>query len=183
MSLEGLFQPFFERRGGGEGNGDASGNRYDFSGFRVADFLGGAADAAEGAEATQGDRLFCCERVGDGFQEGPENPLAFNVWKAKGFGEGAGEVGLRQRLLGLLADVVFNRFGKFAQVRRGFSEYFPDDVVPGEVLFADVFVQGGLGVFVQNRGAASGFRGGDRIGQDGGDGFIKGVEEFIDGAL
>ena len=136
----GCLEPFLQCGGGGEGNGDASGNRYDLTGFWVTDFLGGAADRAEGAEPTKGDRLFCCERVGDGFQEGPENPLAFNVWKAEGLGEGAGEVGLRQRLLGVRSDIILDRLGQFAQIGGGFSEDFADDVLPGEVLFSDVFV-------------------------------------------
>jgi hypothetical protein len=34
------------------------GERYDLSGFRVADFFGGAADGAEGTEATESDRFF-----------------------------------------------------------------------------------------------------------------------------
>lgn len=65
MSLEGLFQPFFECRGGGEGNGDARGNRYDLSGFRVADFLRGAADLAERTEVTERDCRVGRQCLGD----------------------------------------------------------------------------------------------------------------------
>jgi len=69
-----------------------------------------------------------------------EDFLAFDVRKAEGLGEGAGEVGLGQGLLGLFSDVVFNVFGDFTDVRRGFAKDFPEDVVPGEVLLADVFI-------------------------------------------
>ena len=44
---------------GGESN--------NLSGFRVADFLGGAADGVEGTEAAESDRFFSCERLGDVF--------------------------------------------------------------------------------------------------------------------
>ena len=125
---------------GGESN--------NLSGFRVADFLGGAVDGVEGPEAAESDRFFSGERLGDIFQEGAEDSLAFDVRKAEGLGEGAGEVGLGQGLLGFFSDVVFDGFGDFAEVSGGFPKDFSDDVVPGEVLFSDVFVQGGLGVFV-----------------------------------
>ena len=112
----------------------------DLAGFGVADFLGGAAHGAEGTEATEGDRFFCFERLGHVFEQGAEDFLAFDVRKAEGLGEGAGEVGLGQGLLGFFSDVVFNGFGYFSDIGGGFAEDFPDDVVPGEVLFADVFV-------------------------------------------
>ena len=117
---------------GGEGD--------NLPGFWVADFLGGAADGVEGAEAAESNLFFSCERLGDIFQEGAEDSLASDVGKAEGLGEGAGEVGLGQGLLGLFSDVVFNGFGYFSDIGGGFAEDFPDDVVPGEVLFADVFV-------------------------------------------
>jgi hypothetical protein len=117
---------------GGESN--------NLSGFRVADFLGGAVDGVEGPEAAESDRFFSGERLGDIFQEGAEDSLAFDVRKAEGLGEGAGEVGLGQGLLGFFSDVVFNGFGYFSDIGGGFAEDFPDDVVPGEVLFANVFV-------------------------------------------
>lgn len=117
---------------GGESN--------NLSGFRVADFFGGAADGVEGTEAAESDRFFSCERLGDIFQEGAEDSLAFDVRKAEGLGEGAGEVGLGQGLLGLFSDIVFDGFGDLPEVGGGFAEDFSDDVVPGEVLFADVFI-------------------------------------------
>ncbi len=74
----------------------------------MADFLGGAAHGAKGAETTQGDRFFCFERLGHVFEQGAEDSLAFDVGEAEGFCEGAGEVGLGQGLLGFFSDVVFN---------------------------------------------------------------------------
>lgn len=112
----------------------------DLAGFGVADFFSGALDATEGTETTQGDRLFCFERLGDVFEQGAEDSLAFDVRKAEGLGEGAGEVGLGQGLLGFFSDIVFDGFGDFTEIGGGFAKDFPDDVVPGEVLFADVFV-------------------------------------------
>ena len=112
----------------------------DFAGCWVANFLGGAADGVEGTEAAESDRFFSCERLGDIFQECAEDSLASDVRKAEGLGEGAGEVGLGQGLLGFFSDVVFNGFGYFSDIGGGFAEDFPDDVVPEEVLFADVFV-------------------------------------------
>ena len=42
---------------------------------------------------------------------------------------------------GFLRDAAhFNGFGYFSDIGGGFAKDFPDDVVPGEVLFADVFV-------------------------------------------
>jgi hypothetical protein len=123
-----------------EGDGGVGGESNNLSGFRVADFLGGAADGVEGTEAAESDRFFSGERLGDIFQEGAEDSLAFDVRKAEGLGEGAGEVGLRQRLLGVRSDIILDRLGQFAQIGGGFAEDFADDVFPGEVLFADVFV-------------------------------------------
>jgi hypothetical protein len=164
-------------------NHDVGRERYDLPGFGVADFFGGTTHAAEWAETTQGDRFFCFERLGYVFEQGAEDSLAFDVGEAEGFCEGAGEVGLGQGLLGFFSDVVFNWFGDFAEVRRGFAEDFPNDVVPGEVLFANVFVQGGLGVFVQHCGSTGGLRWGDRVDQDGGDGFIERGEKLINRAF
>ena len=112
----------------------------DFAGCWVANFLGGAADGVEGTEAAEGNRLFVRERFGHVLKERAEDSLAFDVRKAEGLGEGAGEVGLGQGLLGFFSDVVFNGFGYFSDIGGGFAKDFPDDVVPGEVLFADVFV-------------------------------------------
>lgn len=133
-------QSFRQREGGMESDGGVGRERYDLTGFGVADFLGGAADGVEGTEAAESNRFFCCERLGHVFQESAEDFLAFDVRKAEGLGEGAGEVGLGQGLLGLFSDVVFNVFGDFTDVRRGFAKDFPEDVVPGEVLLADVFI-------------------------------------------
>ena len=86
------------------------GDREHLSRFWMADFFGGAADGVEGTESAESDRFFSGERLGDIFQEGAEDPLAFDVRKAEGLGEGAGELGLGQGLLGFFSDVVFNRF-------------------------------------------------------------------------
>ena len=183
MGRTGSIQAFLQRRGGPEANGYVFQKGDDFSGFRVADFFGGAADGVEGAEAAEGHLLFRRERLGHVLQEGAEDFLAFDVGEAEGLGEGAGEVGLGQGLLGFFSDVVFDGFGYFPEIGGGFAEDFTDDVVPGKILFADVFVQGGLRVFVQHRGAAGGFRRGDRVGQNGRDGFVERGEELIDRAV
>ena len=76
----------------------------------MADFFGGAADGVEGTEAAEANRLFGRERLSHVLKERAEDFLTFDVRKAEGLGEGAGELGLGQGLLGFFSDVVFNRF-------------------------------------------------------------------------
>ena len=48
---------FFQRGGGVKGDGLVRGDCHHFSGFRVADFFGGAVDGVEGTEVDEVDTL------------------------------------------------------------------------------------------------------------------------------
>ena len=60
-------QSFHQRGGGMESDGGVGRERYDLTGFGVADFFGGTLDTAERTETAQGHCLFCCECLGDVF--------------------------------------------------------------------------------------------------------------------
>lgn len=60
-------QSFRQREGGMESDGGVGRERYDLTGFGVADFFGGTLDTAERTETAQGHCLFCCERLGHVF--------------------------------------------------------------------------------------------------------------------